>query len=177
MAKSDWETNGMHNGEPVYCPVNAHGDCPYCDKNNICHISDPVEECDDFNYFFESWEEWENADDVDEDAPEDFSEEEIETIEELLPMKVKPEFTKIAQFFSSLLIEDSIPFTIGKILDGYKWTFPDIPHGDVIIHSGSYSNSIGMVESWGMPWDEDDVSVLAPMEMEKNIYNEIHRND
>lgn len=177
MAKSDWETDGTRDGYPVFCPVNAGSDCPYCDKENKCHIADPVKDCDDFSYFFENWIDWLESEDVDPDAPEDFSEEEIETIEELLPMEVKPEFVKIARLFSDSLIEDSIPFTIERILDGYKWTFPDIPGGDVIIHSGSYSHAFGMVESWGMPWDEDDVSVLAPTEMEKNIYNEIHRND
>lgn len=64
MSKKDWETDGKHNGEPVFCPVNAYGDCPYCDEFNRCHIANPVEECDDFNIFFESWEEWEGCDDV-----------------------------------------------------------------------------------------------------------------
>ena len=77
MSKKDWETDGYRNGDPIYCPVNAYGDCPYCDQCNLCHIADPVEECDDFASFFESWDEWVNADDVDPDAPTDFSEDEI----------------------------------------------------------------------------------------------------
>ena len=51
---------GTYNGEPTYCTVNAYG-CLYCDKHGICHIDDPVEDCDDFSYFFETWEDWENA--------------------------------------------------------------------------------------------------------------------
>ena len=53
------ESNGQHNGEPVYCTVNGI-DCPYYDKG-ICYIADPVEDCDDFAAFFETWEEWEEA--------------------------------------------------------------------------------------------------------------------
>ena len=60
MSKSDWETDGLRNGEPIYCPVNGW-DCPYCDKNLVCHIADPIEECDDFGAFWESWEEYDEA--------------------------------------------------------------------------------------------------------------------
>ena len=57
------ESDGKHYNpltdkeETVYCPVNGL-DCPYY-HDSICYISDPVEECDDFNSFFETWEEWE----------------------------------------------------------------------------------------------------------------------
>lgn len=61
MSKKDWETDGTKYGEPVFCTANAYGDCPYCDEYNRCHIADPIEECDDFGMFFESWEEWLNA--------------------------------------------------------------------------------------------------------------------
>lgn len=77
MSKIDWETNGYRNGDPIFCPVNAYGDCPYCDQCNLCHIADPVEECSDFGAFFESWDEWLNADDLDPDSPLNFSEDEI----------------------------------------------------------------------------------------------------
>ena len=53
------ETDGKHNNETIYCPVNGT-DCPYYEKG-ICYIANPVEECDDFGSFFESWEEWEEA--------------------------------------------------------------------------------------------------------------------
>ena len=53
------ESNGLHNGEIIYCPANAW-DCPYY-ENGICYIRDPMEDCDDWAYFWESWEEWENA--------------------------------------------------------------------------------------------------------------------
>ena len=53
------ESNGLHNGEPIYCPCNGW-DCPYYEKK-ICYIRDPMEDCDDWAAFWESWEEWENA--------------------------------------------------------------------------------------------------------------------
>lgn len=53
------DTNATHNGENVFCPVNAYGDCPYCDQCNLCHIEDAPENCDDFAIFFPSWDEWE----------------------------------------------------------------------------------------------------------------------
>ena len=55
-------SNGKHNGEPVYCPVNCWGenDCPYA-KEGICHIDNPPAECDEFSYFFPTWEDWEES--------------------------------------------------------------------------------------------------------------------
>lgn len=77
MSKKDWETDGTRSGFPIYCPVNAYGDCPYCDQCNVCHVKDPIEDCEDFAMFWESWDEWANADDVDPDASESFAEDEI----------------------------------------------------------------------------------------------------
>ena len=55
---------GTYNGEPTYCTVNAYGDCPYCDQCGICHIEDPMKDCDDFATFFEgSWDYWLSLDD------------------------------------------------------------------------------------------------------------------
>ena len=61
MNPKDWETDGTKEGYPIYCTVNAYGDCPYCDKYNQCHIANPVEDCDDFNFFFETWDDWRDA--------------------------------------------------------------------------------------------------------------------
>ena len=50
---------GTYAGEPTFCTVNAYGDCPYCDQCGICHIDNPMEDCDDFGIFFNySWDEW-----------------------------------------------------------------------------------------------------------------------
>lgn len=76
MSEKYFETDGTHNGEKVFCTVNAYDACPYCDDNGVCHCTDPVENCADFALFFASWEEWEQADSY-EDRRNDFSEEEI----------------------------------------------------------------------------------------------------
>ena len=68
---------GTYNGDTTYCTVNAYGECPYCDQCGVCHIDDPMEDCDDWGAFWESWEDWLAADDVDPDAPTDFSREEM----------------------------------------------------------------------------------------------------
>lgn len=54
------ETNATHEDENVFCPVNAYGNCPYCDQCNLCHIGDPMEDCDEFAWFFDSWLDWES---------------------------------------------------------------------------------------------------------------------
>ena len=59
------ESDGKHfdphtgNPEPIFCPANGW-DCPYY-ENGICYIRNPMEDCDDWAYFWDSWEEWENA--------------------------------------------------------------------------------------------------------------------
>ena len=59
------ESDGKHfdpntgKREPVYCPANGW-DCPYY-ENGICYIRDPMEDCDDWRMFWDSWEEWENS--------------------------------------------------------------------------------------------------------------------
>ena len=60
MSKKDFETDGRHNGKWVFCPTGGYG-CPYCDSEGICHIADPIEDCDDFGSYFESWEDWEEC--------------------------------------------------------------------------------------------------------------------
>lgn len=53
---------GKYNDEYTYCPVNCwtEEDCPYA-HDGICHIDDPVADCDDFATFFGSWNEWISA--------------------------------------------------------------------------------------------------------------------
>ena len=61
MEEKVFETDGMRNGEWIFCPMNTIRDCPYCDENCHCHINDPVKDCDDFGFFWESWEDYDNA--------------------------------------------------------------------------------------------------------------------
>lgn len=44
----------------IHCPVNGW-DCPYFDANGICMMypeSDPIQECDDFAFFWEEGEDY-----------------------------------------------------------------------------------------------------------------------
>ena len=47
--------------DPKAGTYNAYGDCPYCDQCGVCHIEDPIADCDDFALFFEDWDEWLSA--------------------------------------------------------------------------------------------------------------------
>lgn len=47
---------GTYNDELTYCPAKKYEICPYCDQSGICHIEDPIADCDDFLTFFGSWE-------------------------------------------------------------------------------------------------------------------------
>ena len=52
---------GTYNDAITFCPTAEYGSCPYCDQCNICHIEDPQAECDDWQAFWESWDEWLNT--------------------------------------------------------------------------------------------------------------------
>lgn len=60
MSKKKLETDGMHNGNIIYCPA-CDFECPYCDTHGVCRIADPIEDCDEFVSYFESWEDWEES--------------------------------------------------------------------------------------------------------------------
>lgn len=32
----------------VECAVQAFNDCPYCDEYGMCHLQNPMDECDDY---------------------------------------------------------------------------------------------------------------------------------
>ena len=68
---------GTYNGDTTFCPVNAYGECPYCDQCNVCHMPDPLAGCEDWRMFWPTWDEWINADTITDDR-EDFAEEEID---------------------------------------------------------------------------------------------------
>lgn len=61
IKESDGTHFDPHTGrpEPIWCPCNGW-DCPYYDQG-ICYIHNPMEECDDWAAFWDSWEEWENS--------------------------------------------------------------------------------------------------------------------
>lgn len=76
-----------------------------------------------------------------------------------------------AMYFNALLRHKGIEYKIESCWDGYKWTFEDYD-GDIAIHSGTYYYDEGYVESYQMPWDEDDVSILSPQETVARLMGE-----
>ena len=54
-----------------------------------------------------------------------------------------------------------IPCNIEELWDGYAIRFPWCD-GDIAMHSGTYGNSMGYVESYQFSWDEDDVTRMEP---------------
>lgn len=63
------EEKGTYNGDTTYCTVNAYGACPWCDQCNVCHMSEPFD-CPDWRFFWDSWDEWQAADTVEESFDE-----------------------------------------------------------------------------------------------------------
>ena len=68
-----FESNGLHNGTPVYCPSHDWS-CPYY-YDGRCYIRDAIAECDDFCSEYESWENYHDiVDDNYDDIPDDVDE-------------------------------------------------------------------------------------------------------
>ena len=78
---------------------------------------------------------------------------------------MKNQIQAATKSFCLKLIDCGIPFSIQHLMSGWKWTFPDYPGGDVICHEGAYGVTQGHVESYGMPWDNGDVTHCTPSEM------------
>lgn len=74
-----------------------------------------------------------------------------------------------ATYFEMLLDAYKIKHTTLTCYDGVQWKFDDFSDADIVIHSGSYYNQYGYLESYGFPWDMEDVSVCTPHEMIKRI--------
>lgn len=66
--------------------------------------------------------------------------------------------------FNRKLKKAGIKFEWHPLYDGYQWTFDKFPHGDIALHSGTYSARYGYLESYCMPWDDDEVTVLSRTE-------------
>lgn len=62
--------------------------------------------------------------------------------------------------FNRKLKKAGIKFEWHPLYDGYQWTFDKFPGGDITLHSGTYYARRGYLESYRMPWDGDDVTVL-----------------
>ena len=97
MINNSLVTDGLRDGEPVYCPVNCRGenDCPYSDERGICHLVDPMKGCEDFATFWQSWEEYDAAEEYEADEREDFSHEEITFAEEAYGYRVIDDYEDV----------------------------------------------------------------------------------
>lgn len=62
----DYETNGYLGDIPLYCPSDDSS-CPYLDKNGMCRISDPLNNCTDFGDYWDSYEDYAEAIEGDEE--------------------------------------------------------------------------------------------------------------
>lgn len=49
--------------------------------------------------------------------------------------------------------------------------------GDAVIHDFSYGHELGEWETYKMPWDEDDVSVLSSIELVSKLREESIKKD
>ena len=66
----------------------------------------------------------------------------------------------IADIFDTLRAY-GIPCNKEKLWNGFAIRFPWCD-GDVAMHSGTYGNSMGHVESYKFSWDEGDVTHMTP---------------
>ena len=69
---------------------------------------------------------------------------------------------------SDLLNTAKVPHSCNPIHDGLQLRF-DWCDGDVVCHFFSYGHEFGFVETWGFPWDEDDVTSLSVEECYRRI--------
>lgn len=75
-------------------------------------------------------------------------------------MNINPEYAYVILTLANYLIERNIPLRIVTLYDGLQIRFP-WSDGDLICHQYSYGADDGCVESFGCPWDEDDVTRLT----------------
>lgn len=68
-------------------------------------------------------------------------------------------YQSTALTLSLILTREKIPHTVEELHGGYQFRFPWCS-GDMVCHSYSYGNKWGCLESYGFPWDKNDVSVF-----------------
>lgn len=90
-------------------------------------------------------------------------------MEKLKRMFGKKSYANDRRKLNRKLKKAGIEFEWSFLYDGYTWTFPKFPGGDAAIHCGTYSNKSGRFETYQMPWDDGDVTVLSADELVKKI--------
>lgn len=66
--------------------------------------------------------------------------------------------------FNRKLKKAGIKFEWHPLYEGYQWTFDKFPGGDIALHAGTYGARRGYLESYCMPWDDGDVTMLSHAE-------------
>ena len=67
------------------------------------------------------------------------------------------------EFIHHILVTLHIPCTVNALYKGWQLRFPWCD-GDIAVHTGTFGEAQGMVESFHFPWDEGDVTALTPEE-------------
>ena len=93
-------------------------------------------------------------------------------MEKLKRMFGKKSYANDRRRLNRKLKKAGIEYSWVHLYNGYQWTFPNYPNGDAAIHSGTYSNRRGYFETYCMPWDEDDVTVLTADELVTKLKGE-----
>lgn len=86
-------------------------------------------------------------------------------MEKLKRMFGKKSYANDRRKLNRKLKKAGIEYSWEKLYDGYAWRFPKFPGGDAAIHSGTYGNRCGCFETYRMPWDNGDVTVLSADEL------------
>ena len=101
-------------------------------------------------------------------------------------MNTEIKYTKAADKLEELLIKKHIAYVREKLIDGWKFTFPDlqgekecIDSPDVIVHSYSYGGPQGLFESYHFLLDKGDVTGYMSVDdvLHHIEYEFQHKND
>lgn len=71
--------------------------------------------------------------------------------------------------FNRKLKKAGIKFEWHSLYEGYQWTFEKFPGGDITLHGGTYGARHGYLESYCMPWDDGDVTILTHAEATQHL--------
>ena len=87
----------------------------------------------------------------------------------MIEMEVNNAYTKTVMELLPILNFFNIKHEVERLYDGYKILFDDFPGGDAIVHMWSS----GYVETYGMPWDDGDVTTMTPQELVMRLCNQL----
>ena len=81
------------------------------------------------------------------------------------PYVSNPIYLKALEELYEWAMEYNVTIKEIKIMyNGFRIIFDEYPEGDIICHDYSYNHQNGLWESFGFPWDEDDVTTQTAQE-------------